>query len=282
MKKMCIIIQNQNKIVDLEPALSDLRKMGVDILGYKEDRSGSVNAPLREFEPQDMLILTDIPHLASLLAVGDYPVLVYVHEGNKDKSLPGVKYVIEGFEDVDGEYFIRVWQRLTEKPWFITETDRCIIRETAECDVDAFYEIYSDPSITEYMEPLFEDREAELKYVKDYREKVYDFYGFGMWTVLDKETGRVIGRAGVSMREGFDDPELGFMIAKEYQNQGLATEVCQAVLSFANREFEFDRFQALVHKDNTASQKLLTKLGFVYSETVRVRDEELQLFILKR
>ena len=132
------------------------------------------------------------------------------------------------------------------------------------------------------MEPLFEDREAELKYVKDYREKVYDFYGFGMWTVLDKESGRVIGRAGVSMRDGFDDPELGFMIAKEYQNQGLATEVCQAVLSFANREFEFDRFQALVHKDNTASQKLLTKLGFVYSETVRVRGEELQLFILKR
>jgi RimJ/RimL family protein N-acetyltransferase len=282
MKKLCIIIQNQNKIVDLEPALTDLKKMGVDILGYKEDRRGSVNAPLREFEPQDMLILTDIPHLASLLAVGDYPVLVYVHDGNRDKSLPGVKYVIEGFEDVNGEYFIRVWQRLTEKAWFITETDRCIIRETAECDVDAFYEIYSDPSITEYMEPLFEDREAELKYVKDYREKVYDFYGFGMWTVLDKETGRVIGRAGVSMREGFDDPELGFMIAKEYQNQGLATEVCRAILSFANREFEFDRFQALVHKDNTASQKLLTKLGFVYSETVRVRDEELQLFILKR
>ena len=82
MKKLCIIIQNQNKIVDVEPALTDLKKMGVDILGYKEDRRGSVNAPLREFEPQDMLILTDIPHLASLLAVGDYPVLVYVHDGN--------------------------------------------------------------------------------------------------------------------------------------------------------------------------------------------------------
>ena len=285
MKKMCIIVENQNKIVDLQPALEQLKRRGVQIIW--DDKSCLFKAESGQgaedaVDIRDILVLTDIPQMASILAAGGYPVLAYVHEENKGEPLPYVRYVIEGFEDVDGEYFYRVWQRLTEKPWLITETERCIIRETTESDVDAFYEIYSEPSITEFMEPLFEDREAELKYVKDYREKVYDFYGFGMWTVLDKETGKVIGRAGVSMREGFDDPELGFVIAKGYQGKGLASEACKAVLAFANKEFEFTRFQALVHKDNVASLSLLSKLGFAYADEVQIRDEELQLYLLNK
>lgn len=285
MNKMCILIENQNKIEDLEPAITELKAKGVEIfwgdksclLGIQERESGQ--SLDEENKVRDILVLTDVPQMASLLAAGGYPVLAYVHEGNKGEPLPFVKYVIEGFEDVDGEYFCRVWQRLTGKPWFITETERCIIRETTESDVDAFYEIYKEPSITQFMEPLFEEKEAELQYVKDYREKVYDFFGFGMWTLLDKQTGQVIGRAGISMREGFDDPELGFMIAKDYQGKGLATEVCQAILAFAYQEFQFSRFQALVCKDNLPSHKVLSKLGFSYVREERINDETLQLFI---
>lgn len=277
MKKMYIIIKNQKKIENLEPALSQLRQRGVEVFW-----AGKPNLFVTpEIESvKDVLILTDISQLASLAAKAGYPVLAYVHEENREESFSPVRYVIEGFEDADGEYFYRVWQRLTEKPWFITETERCIIRETTESDLDAFYRIYSDPSVAEFMEPLFEDREAEFQYVKDYREKVYDFYGFGMWTVLDKETGEVIGRAGVSMREGFEDPELGFVIAKEYQGRGLAYEVCKEVLSFVNKEFEFTVFGALVHPDNLPSKKLLKKLGFTYSETVRIGDDNLQMYYL--
>lgn len=287
MNKMCILIENQNKIEDLEPAITEFKAKGVEIflgdksclLGIQERESGqSLDG---ENKVRDILVLTDDPQMASLLAADGCPVLAYVHEGNKEEPLSFVKYVIEGFEDVDGAYFWRVWQRLTGKPWFITETERCIIRETTESDVDAFYEIYKDPSITQFMEPLFEEKEAELQYVKDYREKVYDFYGFGMWTVLDKQTGQVIGRAGISMREGFEDPELGFMIAKDYQGKGLATEVCQAILAFAYQEFQFSRFQALVCKDNLPSHKVLSKLGFSYVREERINDETLQLFIVQ-
>ncbi len=229
----------------------------------------------------DALILTDIPQFASMLAAGGYPVLAYVHEGNRNSSLLHVKYVIEGFEDVDGEYFVRVWQRMTAKPWHITESKRCIIRETTEADVDAFYQIYGESSITMYMENLFADRDAELQYVKDYREKVYEFYGFGMWTVIDKESGQVIGRAGVSMREGYSDPELGFVIAKPFQGKGIATEVCEKVLEFARQEFEFTQFMALVHRENQGSICVLSKLGFTWVRTVTENNEELELYILE-
>ena len=305
MKKMCIFVENQNNIGNLYAALESLRKEGICIFSSGEEILRELKNELKRFDrlrvegqklpgaifkvlkeclcgvdvAGEILVLTDILAFASLLVTVDIPVLAYVHEDNRGQDLPGVKYVIEGFGDVDGAYFHRVWQRLVGKPWFITQTPECVIRETTESDVDAFYEIYSEPSITQYMEPLFEDKEEELVYTKDYREKVYEFYGFGMWTVLDKETGKVIGRAGISMREGYDDPELGFVIAKPFQGKGIATQVCKAVLEFAQREFDFTRFNALVHRNNTASIRLLVKLGFHRERTVVEGGEELELYI---
>lgn len=305
MKKMCIFIENQNEIENLYFALETLSKEGTSIFFSDEEIRRELKHEMTRFDKEkaeadklpnaiskalkeclcgvnavgEMLVLTDILPFASLLAAADVPVLAYVHEDNRGQELPGVKYVIEGFEDVDGAYFRRIWQRLEGKPWLITQTSEFVIRETTESDVDAFYEIYSEPSITRYMEPLFEDKEEELVYTKDYREKVYEFYGFGMWTVLEKETNRVIGRAGISMREGYDDPELGFVIAKPFQGKGIATRVCKAVLEFAYREFEFNRFNALVHRDNTASVRLLLKLGFRRECAVVEGGEELELYV---
>ena len=64
-----------------------------------------------------------------------------------------------------------------------------MIRETVPGDVDAFYQIYSHPAITEYMEGLYPDVEEERQYVRDYIEKVYTFFGFGVWTVVERESG---------------------------------------------------------------------------------------------
>ncbi len=231
---------------------------------------------------KESLYLTDIPQLAALLACGDYPVLAYMHEGNRDMSFENVTYVVEGFEDVDMEYFNRVWQRLTGRPWHILNTKRCIVRETTVEDIEAFYELYSDPSITEYMEDLFEDRQEEKAYIEAYIKNIYGFYGFGMWTVLRKETGEVMGRAGISMREGFDDPELGFMIGVPWQGQGIAEEVCLSILQYAKEKLEFHRIQALVQPENQKSIGLLGKLGFGFKEETMLEDGTYQVYILEK
>ncbi len=230
---------------------------------------------------KESLYLTDNPAFASLLSGRDYPVLAYIHDGNRDKSFGNVKYVIEGFEDVDKGYFVRVWQRLVGEPWHILDTKRCSIRETTVEDLDAFYELYSVPAITEYMENLFTDRDEERAYIETYAKTVYEFYGYGMWTVTLKETGEVIGRAGISMREGFEDPELGFMIGEPWQRKGLATEVCKKILGYAVTELGFSRVIAFVEPGNQHSIGLLRKLGFVYEENVGLQDGEYLLFGIK-
>ena len=208
----------------------------------------------------DFLILTDSPELARICRRMDMAVAAVLSGAEKDFS--GIPYAVTDADDLDERYLERIWRRYRGIPWEICETARCLVRETTPEDVESFYRIYSDDSITAYMENLFEDEEEEKQYIRDYIEKVYGFYGFGMWTICLKETGEVIGRAGLSMREGFEEPELGYVIGKKWQRQGIAAEVCREILAYGRDELGFGRIQALMHPENTASKGLCRKLGF--------------------
>ncbi len=286
MKQLHIYIKAAEVLAQIESGLHNLENQGLQLCVHNlpenffyvmSDRERLMQLGLSDWK--ESLYLTDIPQFAALLGSGKYPVLAYLHEGNRDQSFGNVGYVIEGFEDVTAEYFIRVWQRMTGQPWHILDTERCSVRETTVEDVDAFYELYREPSITEYMENLFSDPAEERAYIETYIEKVYGFYGFGMWTVVWKETGQVIGRAGISMREGFRDPELGFMIGVPWQGQGVAGEVCRGILRYAGEELDFRRVQALVRPGNEKSVKLLKGLGFTDEGEVEMTDGTYRLYI---
>ncbi|MDD3369328.1 MAG: GNAT family N-acetyltransferase [Lachnospiraceae bacterium] len=190
-------------------------------------------------------------------------------------------YIVERILETEPLYFEQVYRRLAKLPWDIGVTEHCLIRETTEADVDEFYKIYAEPSISKYMEMLYPDREQELQYARDYRDMIYSLYGFGMWTITDKKTGEVIGRAGLSMREDFEEPELGFLIAKPYQQNGLALEVCCKILQIARTELEMKTVQALVQPENIASVKLCDRLGFHYADTVFVKGRHYNRYLIK-
>lgn len=224
------------------------------------------------------LWITDRADWAEVLLKGERAVLVYLHEDNRQQNFSKMRYACENLSELDVDYLEGVYRRYQMLPWDILETDRCYIRETTEADVPAFYAIYEETDITRYMEGLFQEVEQELQYIKDYREKVYDFYGFGVWTVLKKNTGEVIGRAGLSYREGFEVPELGFVIGVPWQQQGFAEEVCRAILQYAKEVLEFDTVQAFVMPENTASAHLCEKLGFRRVEQVQLAGKKYDRF----
>lgn len=189
-------------------------------------------------------------------------VLPYRHEENQTEAFEGAEYLIERLDEIDYEVVDMAYRRLAGIPWEILRTKRCIVRETIEEDVDRLYDIYEGPMVTEYMEKLYEDRNEEIAYIRDYRKRMYGFYGYGIWTILTKQEGEIIGRAGISWREEFDVPELGFVIGVPWQRQGYAYEVCSAILNYAWKEIGFKQIQALVMEHNEKSAALCRKLGF--------------------
>lgn len=230
---------------------------------------------------EEMLVVTDQSQAAQLLLDEGWYVAALYHEGNRQESFPKVKYGLGDLFEMEYRAYDAAYRRLAGLPLDILETRRLKVREGTVEDVEAYYEIYSDPSITLYMENLYEDKEVERDYMRAYIDRIYGFYGYGLWSVILKETGRVIGRAGLSVRQGYELPELGFVIDVRYQKKGYGLEVCRAILAYAKKELVFEKVQALVDKDNLISKRLLGKLGFVFDRRVCVKEHGYELFIKK-
>lgn len=285
LKKVVFILEKENVRDELDTLLADLAENNIeayiknvyDILKDNVNETVSTenekdNVPLQAENTKlpDTLFITDNAACQMILKTNKLPVIVYLHEENANEIFSHAEYAIEQIEEVEYESLKLAYLRLTGQPWTILTTARCEVRETTTDDADSFYEIYKEPSITRYMEDLYDDKAAEVAYIQDYIRNVYAFYGYGMWTVLEKNSGEVIGRAGISWREGFDIPELGFVIAVSYQHQGYAYEVCKAILEYGKTELGFTRIQALVMSENVSSKALCQKLGFKYNSNVVV------------
>ncbi len=241
---------------------------------YLKKRKVSVNGT------EQPLYVTDDKDTAEKLREDGEAVLIYLHSGNRDQDFSSYLFAVEDPEELEPEYVERVYRRLKGIPWNILETERCLVRETTPEDVDVFYRIYSNPAVTRYMEELYPEVEQEKQYVREYIEKVYTFYGFGVWTVVEKESGAVIGRAGISYREGFEEPELGFIIGVPWQGRGYAYEVCEAILAYAAAALGFTRIQALVEIENLPSLRLCQKLGFSYDTKIVLKEREYYRLLL--
>lgn len=225
---------------------------------------------LEGIDREHTLIVTDTAFIFDNMHEKGCYVIAFYHDGNREEIFAGAKYAVEDLPAVEYSSYQKAFKRLAGIPWDILETERMTVRETIPEDVDDFYRIYRNPSITRYMEDLFPDRDKELEYLKSYVEQIYSFYGFGLWTVIHKESGQVIGRAGLNVRDGYDIPELGFVIDAAYQRQGYAFEVCSAILKYAGEELDFPRVQAFVDGGNRTSIHLLERLGFAFDSEVEL------------
>ena len=193
--------------------------------------------------------------------------MAYMNPEIHGQSYSGVDMLVEGFDEVDVDFLEKVWQRHHHIPWTILETERCVVRELTLDDLDALFELYGDGEIDKYTDSLY-TYEEEKEFQRAYIENMYRYFGYGLWLVFSKETGELIGRAGLEHREYYEEIELelGYIIGTKYQGQGYATEVCEAILQYAKENTGFERINALVQAENVVSKKLSEKLGFYHAE----------------
>ena len=261
MKRICFYIKQKPSPADKLSFAVRMAARGVKVSYYKEDADVSYDA--------ENLYVTDSEISFSRICKAGGKALAVIEGPDSGADFPGAEYLCSDVFKAEFKYFDEVWHRLNNLPMTILKTKRLILRETVEADVDSFYEMYKDPRITEFTEGLYADPEEEKEYVRQYREKVYKVSIFGIYTVIRKKDGAIIGRVGTTIRDGFDEVEVGFVIGTRYQRQGYAYEAMKAVLKRMDRLGERKRF-ALVMPGNVSSQKLLKKLSFDTDKEITV------------
>ena len=113
------------------------------------------------------------------------------------------------------------------------ETKRLFIRNLNEKDLDDLGLILKDDETMYAYEGAFSDDE-----VLSWMEKQFSRYrdhGFGLWAVVLKDTGAMIGQCGLTIQEwkGADVLEVGYLFNKAYWHHGYATEAARACLEYA-------------------------------------------------
>ena len=136
----------------------------------------------------------------------------------------------------------------------ILETDRLILRRYHQEDLQDLYEYLSDEEVVKYEPYRAMDMEETI------RELDVRIASGEMIAVVLKENGKLIGNLYLSQRD-FDSLELGYVFNKHYWRQGYAKESCKALIQKAFSGATH-RIYAECDPDNTASWKLLERLGF--------------------
>ena len=135
----------------------------------------------------------------------------------------------------------------------IMETERLILREYVPEDFDALYEILSDPETMQHYPAPF-DADKVRGWIA-WNLDNYGKYGFGLWAVVLKETGKFIGDCGITIQniDGEKLPEIGYHIHKKHWRRGFAKEAARAVRDWVFRNTDYDTIYSYMKYTNVGS-----------------------------
>ena len=164
----------------------------------------------------------------------------------------------------------------------ILETERLRLREYTMNDFDALYEILSDPVTMQHYPKPYDA--AGTKRWLDWSLDNYQKYGFGLWAIELKDTGRFIGDCGITMQniDGQQLPEIGYHVHKDFWRKGYGSEAAKAVRDWAFTHTAFERLYSYMNSTNIASYSTAAAAGMKKCKEYTDTDGMLYVYSISR
>ena len=143
----------------------------------------------------------------------------------------------------------------------IIETKRLILREYTFDDFDDLYTLLSDPiTMQHYPKPY--DKEGTLRWI-NWNLDNYSKYGFGLWAMTLKSTGKFIGDCGITLQniDGEMLPEIGYHVQKDYWRQGYAKEAASAIRDYVFTKTNYESVYSYMKYTNIGSYSTAKAIG---------------------
>ena len=147
---------------------------------------------------------------------------------------------------------------------YILETPRLVLREMGDSDFESLKKVISDPVNMKYYDKPYDDNGVQ-RWI-EWCKGSYQQRGFGLWAVIYKETGEMIGDCGISMQIIDDEwkPEIGYHLRLDYHQKGIGKEMTQAVRDYFFTHFDYDEVYSYMNKNNIPSMKTAEANGMKY------------------
>ena len=172
------------------------------------------------------------------------------------------------------------------------ETERLVLRKPELGDLDGYAEVWGDPEVVRYLSGTTLPRDEVPAAIERMLEH-WERHGVGLFSVLRKEDGRLVGRVGYllwdperwvnAMHEQLDgelELEVGWTIARSLWGSGYATEAALACRDNAFGELGRDRVISLISPQNVASIRVAEKIGESYERDVELPRMRVGLYSL--
>jgi RimJ/RimL family protein N-acetyltransferase len=146
------------------------------------------------------------------------------------------------------------------------QTDRMVASPLVSSDLDLLCSMHGNLAVMATLGGVRSRIETQ-KYMTENLEQ-WDKFGYGLWIFREKETGKFVGRAGLRQVEieGPAEIELAYAIDSDFWGKGLATEMGEAILSLGKKALEIESVIAFTLPSNTASRRVMEKLGFSFKK----------------
>lgn len=149
-------------------------------------------------------------------------------------------------------------------PFPLLTSNRLRFRKLNNNDVNEVYTLRSNPETMKYIpRPLVTNHEEALAHIKLINDKIDKNIDIN-WAVTEKDNDKCIGIMGFyRTRPENYRTELGYMILPEYHNKGYVSEAVDTLLNYAFNTLNFHSIEAIIDPENSASERVLQKNGFV-------------------
>ena len=161
----------------------------------------------------------------------------------------------------------------------LLKTARLELRPLELDDLDEFVALHADPEVTGFIR-AFDRAEAEERLRRDERE--WQERGHGMLAVLDLESGRFLGRAGLKHWPQFDETELGWVLRRDAWGRGYATESVRACIEWGFSEFDVPYLTAMINAANLRSIRVAERLGLTPVRKDMLLDDPVVVYATER
>lgn len=164
------------------------------------------------------------------------------------------------------------------------ETERLLLRRHTLADYEPAYAIYSDPNVVRHIGDGKPATRQDVWFRLLRFVGHWQLLGYGLFAVIEKETGRFVGEVGFAdFKRGLGDEfdpyrEAAWIMAAETHGKGYATEAARAAHDWFDRTHGRQKTVCIIDPPNTGSIRVAEKLGYQLIGERPFRDASVLMF----